>query len=110
MLSICALFAALRTSARSQLRRLAALSNRCDQLECDLIETRDELLKQLQRERARANMAALRASRKATEHDAPAGSSNGSGERVMTEAEKDEWQRTMNRKILMGEVKLPGRR
>jgi len=110
-LSICALFVARHTSVRSQSRRLAELSTRVEALESDTDTIRDELLKQLERERARANMAAVRARRKATERDEPAAeSSNGSDGRAQTEAEKDEWQRAMNRKLLLGEVKLPGRR
>jgi hypothetical protein len=106
--SICALFAALRTSARSQLKRLSGLSTRLEAVESDSDTMRSELLRQLQRERARANMASMRASRKATAPDERAASSNGSGER--TEAEKDEWTRQTNLKILSGEIKLPGRR
>lgn len=110
LLSICALCAALRTSARSQLRRLSALSTRLEGVESDMTAMQDELLKQLQRERARANMANHRARLKATEPGEPAASSNGSaapGER--TDAEKDAWQRETNLRILRGEIKFPGR-
>jgi hypothetical protein len=110
LLSIFALCVALRTSARSQLKRLSALSTRLEAVESDMTSMQDELLKQLQRERARANMASLRARQKATEPGEQAASSNGSaapGER--TEAEKDAWQREANLRILRGEIKFPGR-
>jgi len=110
LLSTCALVVALRTSARFLSKRLAALSTRLQEVELDQDSIRSELLKQLQRERARANMQALRASRKATERDEPEESSNGSAGRAQTEAEKDEWQRSMNLKLLTGAVKPPGRR
>lgn len=107
LLSICALCVALRTSVRSQLKRLSALSTRLEAVESDMTSMQDELLKQLHRERARANMASLRARQKATEPGEPGASSNGSGER--TEADKDAWQREMNLRILRGEIKFPGR-
>lgn len=109
-LSIFALVVALRTSARSQSKRLAALSTRVEELQSDMDSTQSELRAQLQRERSRANMATLRASRKATERVEAEDSANGSGGRALTEAEKDEWQRTMNLKLLTGEVRPPGRR
>lgn len=108
--SICALCVALRTSARYQLKRLYALSTRLEAVESDMTSMQDELLKQLQRERARANMASLRARQKATEPGEPAASSNGSAAAERTEAEKDAWQRETNLRILRGEIKFPGRK
>lgn len=110
MLSTCALGVALRTSARSLSKRLAALSTRCEEIAAEQDEIRQQLLEELKRERVRTNMARLRANRKATAQDEPAASSNGSAGRAQTEAEKDEWQRSMNLKLLTGEVKAPGRR
>lgn len=110
-LSICALYVALRSSARSQSRRLSELLKRLEELQTDHDSINAELVKQLNRERARANMASLRASRKAPELDAKEEAVGASGKNgAMTEAEKDEWQRTMNLKLMTGEVKLPGRR
>ena len=107
-LSICALCVALRTSARSLLKRLSAHSTRLTEAEQELDDHRSELMSALNRERARANMASLRAKAKATERAEPEASANGSA--AMTEAEKDAWQRDMNLKLLTGQVKLPGRR
>lgn len=110
LLSICALSAARRTSGPSLLRRLSALSKSFEDMACDVDSIRSELLKQLQRERARANMATMRASRRATEPAAPEASPNGAdGSGAMTEDAKDKWTREMNLKIVRGEVKLPGR-
>lgn len=111
LLSTCAHVVALRTSDRSLSKRLAALSTRLEAAEAELDEVRTELVKQMHRERARANVASMRAARKATEPGERGGSSsNGSAGYAMTESEKDEWQRSMNLKLLTGEVKLPGRR
>jgi len=110
-LSTCALFVALRSSGRSLSKRLAALLTRLENLEADQDSTRSELLTQLKRERQRANMANIRARQKATEQDEPAELLNGSAASgQLSEDEKDRWQRDMNRKILTGQVKLPGRR
>ena len=87
---------------------LSALSTRLTEAEQELDDHRSELMSALNRERARANMASLRAKAKATERAEPEASANGSA--AMTEAEKDAWQRDMNLKLLTGQVKLPGRR
>lgn len=86
-LSIFALVVALRSSARSHLRRLAVLSAQL----ADLDETVATLASALNRERAKSNMRELRASRKATAHDEPAGPNGAES--------PDEWQRRMNREL-----------
>lgn len=110
-LSIAALYAARRSSVRSLLLRLNALSERLTLAET-FAETQQDLVKDfLRRERQAENMRKFRERQKATEQEEPAASSNGSGTgRAATEAEKDEWQRTMNMKILTGEIRPPGRR
>lgn len=102
--SISALVASNRTSARSLLKRLSALSERLEDAEMLIAD----LARQLKNERSRQTMRDLR-HRKRTERDEPEESSNGqsaAGTRPMTEAEKDEWTRAMNYKIATGQVRL----
>jgi len=109
-LSIAALFAVRHSSAQSLQLRLNALSERMT-LQENYVETHHAMLKDfLRRERQSETMRKFRQRQKATEQEEPEASSNGSAGRAQSEAEKDEWQRAMNLKLLTGEVKAPGRR
>lgn len=107
---IAALFAARRSSGRSLLLRLTALSERMTQAE-NFVEMQQDVLRDfLRRERAAENMRKFRQRQKATEPGEPEASANGSAAGdARTEAEKDAWQRETNLRILRGEIKFPGR-
>jgi len=95
-LSIYAAVVARRTSARSLLKQLSALSMRVDSLEDDAANL-ERLTRNLQ---VRANMATMRARQKATAPEEPEERS-GNGSAPMSESEKDEWQRRMNRELAL---------
>lgn len=109
VLSIAALYAARRSSVRSLLLRLNALSERLTLAET-FAETQQDLVKDfLRRERQAENMRKFRERQRPTGPGEPAQLSNGSDAAERTEAEKDAWQRETNLRILRGEIKFPGR-
>jgi len=107
-ISTCALYVALRSSARSQSRRLSALSTRLDHTDA-LIDLLQVTFKDLaRREQARLTMQRLRANEKMEPREADTfPGSNGQSQPLTedVEAAKDRWQRETNLKIARGEIK-----